>query len=115
MVKFEVLKYHGSFFLQLGIFENDFAKMDTGLDSFCKSAIKYHNFFVSMSFATSCAVFVCENFDDNLSAALRTSVFLLATVQSLCMFTSFRRQAEATQTVHFELQGIVNKADTGMY
>lgn len=110
MVKFEVLKYHGSFFLQLGIFEDDFAQVEKGVN--LKSAIKNHNLFLSMAFATSCAVFVCENFDGHLSAALRTSVFLVATIQSMCMFTSFRRQAEATHTVHVELQDVVNKSNS---
>lgn len=113
MVKFKVLKYHDSFFLKLGIFENDFAKKENRFDDFCKSAIIFHNFFISMAFATSCALFVCENFDEHLSAALRTSVFLLATVQSMGMFSSFRRQAETIQTVHFELQDIVDKSTTG--
>lgn len=49
-----------------------------------------------------------------MSAALRTSVFLLATVQSIGMFMSFRNNAEAVHAVHRRLQEIVDKSATGL-
>lgn len=108
--KLNVLKYNEFILSRFGMYRDH---LRNSINDFNAFALNFYILFVSVAFMISSTIFAHQNLAQ-FDIALRTSIFVLGTAQSLGMFISFGLNKVKVQAVHVKLQELIDKSTAGM-